>query len=73
MSQPFRRGVTIVRWFESSSPLSIRMKPGVGLPITKSATAKLLAAYQPRAITEPIVRRELLEQGLRSNKAVESV
>lgn len=67
------RGVTIVRWFESNSPLSIRMKPGVGLDITTSATAKLLAAYQPRAITEPIVRQELLEQGMSSNRAVESV
>jgi len=67
------RGVTIVRWFETSSPLSIRMKPGVGLGITTSATAKLLAAYQPRAVTEPIVRQELLEQGFGSNKAVEAV
>ena len=67
------RGVTIVRWFETSSPLTIRMKPGVGLGITTSATAKLLAAYQPRAITEPIVRQELLEQGFGSNKAVEAV
>ena len=57
------RGVTIVRWFESNSPLSIRMKPGVVLPITTSATAKLLAAYLPRAVTEPIVEQELLERG----------
>jgi DNA-binding IclR family transcriptional regulator len=67
------RGVTIVRWFESNSPLSIRMKPGVGLSITASATAKLLAAYQPRAITEPIVRQELLEQGKNGNGPVEAV
>jgi len=67
------RGVTIVRWFETNSPLSIRMKPGVGLGITTSATAKLLAAYQPRTVTEPIVRQELLEQGFSSNKAVEAV
>ena len=67
------RGATIVRWFESNSPLTIRMKPGVGLSVTASATAKLLAAYQPRAVTEPIVRQELLEQGFGSNKAVEAV
>jgi DNA-binding IclR family transcriptional regulator len=67
------RGAHIVRWFENNSPLSIRIKPGVGLSITTSATAKLLAAYQPRAITEPIVRQELLEQGNSSNKAVEAV
>lgn len=67
------RGATIVRWFESNSPLTIRMKPGVGLSVTASATAKLLAAYQPRAITEPIVRQELLEQGSTGDRAVESV
>ena len=67
------RGVTIVRWFESNSPLSIRMKPGVVLPITTSATAMLLAAYQPRAITEPIVEQELSERGIPGSKAVEAV
>ena len=67
------RGVTIVRWFESNSPLSIRMKPGVVLPITTSATAKLLAAYLPRAVTEPIVEQELLERGASTSKAMEAV
>ncbi|WP_167772662.1 IclR family transcriptional regulator [Ramlibacter henchirensis] len=66
-------GATIVRWFESSSPLSIRMKPGVGLGITSSATAKLLAAYLPRESTEALVRQELLEQGRAANSAVEAV
>jgi DNA-binding IclR family transcriptional regulator len=55
-------GPTIVKWFESNSPLSIRMKPGVHLSITASATAMLLAAYRPRDITEPLVRAELLEK-----------
>jgi hypothetical protein len=55
-------GPTIVKWFESNSPLSIRMKPGVHLSITASATAMLLAAHRPRAMTEPLVRLELEEK-----------
>ena len=66
-------GVAIVRWFESSSALSVRMKPGVSLSITSSATAKLLAAYMPRERTEPLVRRELLEKGSCTEREVRRV
>jgi DNA-binding IclR family transcriptional regulator len=67
------RGATVVRWFEGNSPLSIRTKPGVALSLTGSATAKLLAAWQPREVTEPIVRHELQEQGRSKDAAVEAV
>jgi DNA-binding IclR family transcriptional regulator len=67
------RGATIVRWFESNAPLSIRSKPGVALSLTVSATAKLLAAYEPRKVTEPLVRQELQERGKESKAAVEAV
>jgi DNA-binding IclR family transcriptional regulator len=67
------RGATIVRWFESSSPLSIRMKPGVDLSVTASATAKLLAAYLPRETTETLVRQELEEKGTCTEEEVEKV
>jgi DNA-binding IclR family transcriptional regulator len=66
-------GVTIVRWFESDSALSVRMKPGIHLGITSSATAKLLAAYLPRDKTEALVRRELAEKGAVSEKDVNRV
>jgi DNA-binding IclR family transcriptional regulator len=66
-------GATIVRWFESSAPISIRTKPGVALGLTTSATAKLLAAYLPREATEPAVRKELTEQGRCTRAAVEAV
>lgn len=66
-------GVAIVRWFESNSALSVRMKPGVSLSITSSATAKLLAAYLPREKTEPLVRRELLDKGNFTERAVNRV
>ncbi len=66
-------GATIVRWFESNAPLSIRIKPGINLSVTGSATAKLLAAWLPREETEPIVRRELQERGKVTKAAVEAV
>jgi DNA-binding IclR family transcriptional regulator len=67
------QGATIVRWFESNSPLTVRMKPGAMLDITGSASAKLLAAYLPRETTEPLVRRELQEKGKPSDKEVTRV
>jgi DNA-binding IclR family transcriptional regulator len=66
-------GATMVRWFESSSPLSIRTKPGLALSVTASATAKLLAAYLPRELTEPLVRQELSERSECIGAEVEAV
>jgi DNA-binding IclR family transcriptional regulator len=62
-----------VRWFESNAPITIRTKPGVGLSVTTSATAKVLAAYLPRAETEAAVRKELQELGRCTRAAVEAV
>lgn len=67
------RGATIVKWFESNAPLSIRMRPGAAMGVTQSATAKLLAAYQPREVTEPLVREELESLGRSSKSAVNAV
>jgi DNA-binding IclR family transcriptional regulator len=66
-------GATIVRWFETHSPLTVRTKPGVNLGVTASATAKLLAAHMPREKTEGLVRQELKEQGALSESAVGKV
>jgi DNA-binding IclR family transcriptional regulator len=66
-------GATIVRWFESDSTLSVRMKPGINLTVTGSATAMLLAAYLPRDVTEPIVREELVQKGMDTDEAVEKI
>jgi DNA-binding IclR family transcriptional regulator len=64
-------GVAFVNWFESSPEFSIRLKPGLKLGITTSATAKLLAAYLPREVTEPLVRDELAEREMASPGQVE--
>ena len=67
------RGATIVRWFESNAPLTVRSKPGVALSLTSSATAMLLAAWQPRSVTESLVRQELQEAGKTGKAALEAV
>jgi DNA-binding IclR family transcriptional regulator len=66
-------GVTFVNWFESSPEFSIRLKPGMQLGITTSATAKLFAAWLPREVTEPLVRRELSERQMDTADAKERV
>jgi DNA-binding IclR family transcriptional regulator len=66
-------GITFVNWFESSPEFSIRLKPGIQLGITTSATAKLLAAYLPREVTEPLVRSELAERRMPVGEQVERV
>ena len=66
-------GVTFVNWFESSPEFSIRLKPGMQLGVTTSATAKLLAAYLSREVTEALVRNELAERKTLSAGQVERV
>jgi DNA-binding IclR family transcriptional regulator len=66
-------GVAFVNWFESSPEFSIRLKPGMQLGVTTSATAKLLAAYLPREITEPLVRSELVARQTPSAGEIERV
>lgn len=66
-------GVTFVNWFESSPEFSIRLKPGLQLDITTSATAKLLAAYLAREVTEPRVKCELAERRINSAGQIERV
>ena len=66
-------GVAFVNWFESSPEFSIRLKPGMQLGITTSATAKLFAAYLPREATEQLVRSELAERQMNSTEQIERV
>jgi DNA-binding IclR family transcriptional regulator len=66
-------GVAFVNWFESSPEFSIRLKPGMQLDITTSATAKLLAAYLTREVTEPLVRNELAARQMHSAGEIERV
>src|SRR5471032_428023 len=73
VAQWVANGVAFVNWFESSPEFSIRLKPGMQLGVTTSATAKLLAAYLAREATEPLVRSELAERRMRSTAERERV
>jgi len=66
-------GVAFVNWFESSPEFSIRLKPGMQLGVTTSATAKLLAAYLAREVTESLVRSELAERQMETAEQIELV
>jgi DNA-binding IclR family transcriptional regulator len=66
-------GVAFVNWFESSPEFSIRLKPGMQLGVTTSATAKLLAAYLAREETEQLVRGELAVRQTQSAAQIERV
>jgi DNA-binding IclR family transcriptional regulator len=73
VAQWVSNGVAFVNWFESSPEFSIRLKPGLKLGITTSATAKLLAAHLPREVTEPLVRDELVERQVTAAGQIERV
>ena len=66
-------GLVFVNWFESSPEFSIRLKPGMQLGITTSATGKLLAAYLARGETEQLVLGELAERQVPSAAQIERV
>lgn len=55
-------GPTIVRWEESSSPVSDNLRAGLVLPVLASATGLAFAAWLPRELTAPFVDAELAQQ-----------
>lgn len=54
-------GPTIVRWEESSKPVSDNLRTGLVLPVLTSATGLAFAAWLPRALTAPLVDAELVQ------------
>ncbi len=73
VAQWVSNGVSFVNWFESSPEFSIRLKPGLRLGVTTSATAKLFAAHLPREHTEPLVKAELTERQMQGAAQLERV
>ncbi len=53
------RGPTMVRWEESSRPVSDNLRTGLVLPVLTSATGLAFAAWLPRERTAPFVDAEL--------------
>ncbi len=52
-------GATIVRWLESSHPVTAGLRTGAVLPLTRSATGRAFAAYLAPAETDTLVDAEL--------------
>jgi DNA-binding IclR family transcriptional regulator len=55
------QGPTVVHWMESSSPAKASLKLGDVMPLLRSATGLLFAAYLPRGKTAAMIERELAD------------
>jgi DNA-binding IclR family transcriptional regulator len=54
-------GPTIIRWIESTRPVTVNVRVGSNMPLLRSATGAVFAAYLPEAITLPFIKAELAE------------
>jgi DNA-binding IclR family transcriptional regulator len=52
-------GATIVRWLESSQPVTASLRTGAVMPLTRSATGRVFLAFLPPARTAKLAREEL--------------
>lgn len=52
-------GPTILHWEPSSHPVSLNLRPGAVLPILRSATGRVFAAWMSDGQLEPLVRAEI--------------
>ena len=55
------RGPTVVWWAEGGRPLDVRLRCGLVVPVSRSATGLVFAAFSPPELTEPLLRGELAE------------
>ena len=53
------RGPVIVRWEESSRPVAVNVRPGSIMPLVRSATGRIFAAFMPEKIVKPMIDDEL--------------
>lgn len=54
-------GPTIVRWIESSRAVTVNVRSGSRMPLLRSATGQVFAAYLPDATVRPFIEQELAE------------
>lgn len=52
-------GATIVRWLESSHPVTASLRTGAVMPLTRSATGRVFLAFLPAAQTSRLAREEV--------------
>lgn len=55
------KGPTIVRWEESTQPVSDNLRTGLVLPMLTSATGLAFAAWLPKEMTAPFIDAEILQ------------
>lgn len=51
-------GPTIVRWEEGTQAVTVNVRVGSVLPLTRSATGRVFLCWLPSALTDPILRSE---------------
>ena len=56
------QGPTIVRWEDSSQPISRNLQTGLVLPVLTSATGLAFAAWLPPDVTAPLIQAELAQE-----------
>jgi len=55
------RGPTVVRWLESSHPVTVNVRLGSVMPLLSSATGRTFLAYLPAAATQAMVAQEMAQ------------
>lgn len=53
------RGATIVRWLGTDTPVAASLRIGSVMPLTRSATGRVFAAFLPEPTTRRLIRAEL--------------
>ena len=62
-------GPTVVRWLESTHPVTAGLRTGAVLPLTRSATGLVFAAFLPDIVTHPLLEAEFAHLGTRQAAA----
>jgi DNA-binding IclR family transcriptional regulator len=55
------KGPTIVRWIESSRHITVNVRAGSSMPLLRSATGQVFAAYMPPSVVMPFIQQEIDE------------
>ena len=58
-------GPTIVRWVELRRPIAVNVRAGSNMPLLRSATGQVFAAYLPEATVMPFIEQEIVEMATR--------
>lgn len=57
-------GPTVVRWVESSHPITVNVRTGSKMPLVRSATGRVFGAYMPWSVVEPVLTAEMVAAGI---------